>query len=65
MTTPHKMEKQESEEWYAILGTVGGIVSVHSNRKEANAEHKELRCTKNNRIVRCTITYTLPAKKKI
>jgi len=47
----------KTENWYAILGTKMGIVSVHSRRAEANKEHKALKCTKKNRIVKCTVTY--------
>ena len=55
---------QESEQWYAILGTKSGIVSVHSDRPKAVKEHKALGCTKKNLIVKCTVTYTSPIKKK-
>jgi hypothetical protein len=51
-------DKTETENWYAILGTKMGIVSVHSRRAEANKEHKAQKYTKKNRIVKCTVTYS-------
>jgi hypothetical protein len=51
------MKEEKSENWYAILGTKMGIVSVHGSRAEANKEHKALKYTKKNRIVKCTVTY--------
>jgi len=51
------MKDLHTEQWYVILGEICGIISVHSNRIEANTEHKKQEYTKKNLIKKCTITY--------
>lgn len=54
-----------TENWYAILGTTAGIISVLATRKEAIFERNVFwNGDKKNKIVPCTITYALPSKKK-
>jgi hypothetical protein len=51
------MKEIQTEKWYVILGSTCGIISVHSSRAEANAEHKKQKYTKKNRIIKCKISY--------
>jgi len=57
MKTKVKKKKTFEENWFAILGTKCGIVSVHLTKEEATEERNMKGYGKENKIVSCTVTF--------
>jgi hypothetical protein len=53
-----------SEKWFALMSIKGGALGVYAFKREAESAREEAFFSREHKIIPCTITYSLPAKKK-